>query len=550
MTDRFPDQPAQPEPPERGAWQLPAPADPPQAEPAQADPTSPGATSPEPTPGYVPPGYATDSYSTGNLPTTAYPAGDYPPPSGPGYQAPGSYAPSPYPSSTGYSAYPTGGYGAPLEQTAYEQPQYGQPAYGQPQYGQPQYSQPQYGQPAYGQPQYGQPQNGQPAYGQPQYGQSQYGRPAYGQPDPTLAAPPEKRRNGRIVVIAAVTAAVVGGGLGAGLGALTAHNTDSSGLSFSNATAKQPPKIDGTVIAAVARIQPSVVTINVTGTQESGTGSGVIIRADGYILTNDHVVSVAANGGTMSVVTNDGQQASATLVGADVSDDLAVIKVVGLTGLTAATFGTSSKLVAGQTVVAVGAPLGLSDTVTSGIVSNIARPVVSGDNDDAVFDAVQTDAAINPGNSGGPLVDLNGNVIGINAAIATANSGGVQVPGQTTQSGSIGIGFAIPADEASRIAAELVASGKATHAVIGVSVSATATTTGATIASVTPNSAAAAAGMAAGDIVTRVGAQLIPDGTSLIAAIRSRAPGDTVAVTFSRKGVSKTVQVKLGTGSN
>ncbi len=171
------------------------------------------------------------------------------------------------------------------------------------------------------------------------------------------------------------------------------------------------------------------------------------------------------------MVTADGRTATAKIVGRDTSDDLAVVKVYGLDNLIAATFGKSSSLVVGQTVVAVGAPLGLSDTVTSGIVSNQARPVRAGDNDQAVFEAVQTDAAINPGNSGGPLVDLNGSVVGINAAIATDSSGGgLQIPGQTQQSGNIGIGFAIPSDEASRIAGELIANGKATHAVLGVEV--------------------------------------------------------------------------------
>jgi len=162
----------------------------------------------------------------------------------------------------------------------------------------------------------------------------------------------------------------------------------------------------------------------------------------------------------------------------------------------------------GQTVVAVGAPLGLSDTVTSGIVSSTARPVRSGDSDQAVFDAVQTDAAINPGNSGGPLVDLNGNVVGINAAIATANSGGLQIPGQSQESGSIGIGFAIPSDEASRIAGQLIDTGKATHAILGVKVSAqqssASSTTGATLSEVDANSPAQKVGLKSGDVVTQV----------------------------------------------
>jgi putative serine protease PepD len=385
---------------------------------------------------------------------------------------------------------------------------------------------------------------------------------APGEPAPSKESS-AKARPARTALIAAVVAAVIGGGIGAGTVAIVDHNDSSNGssISVSGQGAPVSAKIDGSVSGAAAKIQPSVVTIDVTGQQEEGTGSGVILRSDGYILTNNHVIDVASGGGTITVVTNDGQQAKATLVGTDPSDDLAVVKVSGLKNLTPATFGKSSGLIVGQTVVAVGAPLGLSDTVTSGIVSNTARPVTTGDSqtNQAVFNAVQTDAAINPGNSGGPLVDLNGNVVGINAAIATANSGGLQIPGQSSESGSIGIGFAIPSDEASRIANQLIATGKATHAVIGVtvqgdssgsSVGTAGTTVGATIQTVTANGAAAAAGLQKGDVVTAVGSQRIDDSDGLIAAVRSHAPGEKVAITYTRSGASKTVQVTLGTASS
>jgi putative serine protease PepD len=349
----------------------------------------------------------------------------------------------------------------------------------------------------------------------------------------------------------------VGGGVGAGTVAAVDDNgktTVVNSLPQNTQTAPSAAKIDGSISAAAAKIQPSVVTIDVSSQQAQGNGSGVIIRNDGYIVTNDHVVSVAANGGTMTVLTNDGQQAKATIVGRDTSDDLAVIKVSGLKNLTAATFTKSSNLVVGQTVVAVGAPLGLANTVTSGIVSNTARPVRSGDSDQAVFDAVQTDAAINPGNSGGALADLNGNVVGINAAIATPNTGGLQIPGQSTQSGSIGIGFAIPADEVSRIAAQLISTGKATHAVIGVQVASqqnsSQTTAGATLNKVDANSPAAKAGLKAADVVTMVDTQRIDDADALIAAIRSHAPGEKVSLTYTRAGQSKTVPVTLGSAAN
>ena len=363
------------------------------------------------------------------------------------------------------------------------------------------------------------------------------------------ARKPKRMRSA--IIGTAVAAALIGGAAGAGTVALegrSSSTTASSTLSTTGSTATTSAVTNGTVAAAAAKITPSVVTIQVVGSSESGTGSGVIVRSDGYILTNNHVVSVAGTGGSITVQTSDGRSAKATIVGTDSTDDLAVIKVTGLTNLTAATFAKSSALTVGQTVVAVGAPLGLSDTVTSGIVSATARTVRSGDNNSAVFAAVQTDAAINPGNSGGALVDLNGNVIGINAAIASTGSSGVTVPGQQeTQSGSIGIGFAIPSDEASRIANELITTGKATHAVLGVEItsSTSTTSTGATLRSVTAGGAAATAGLQAGDVVTKVDSARISNGDDLIAAIRAHAVKDTVTVTYTRAGVVHTAKVTL-----
>ncbi|MCW2527864.1 MAG: putative serine protease PepD [Pseudonocardiales bacterium] len=382
--------------------------------------------------------------------------------------------------------------------------------------------------------------------------------PPYGSPPavypPASQRPPRPKRFRGTLIATAIIAAVVGGGTGAATVVLTDSNGSksvASGITVTTVTAQNSAAVTaGTVSSAAAKITPSVVTIQVTGSSESGTGSGVVLRSDGYILTNDHVVSVAADGGSISVETSDGRTGTATIVGRDTTDDLAVIKVSGLANLTAATFAKSSSLTVGQTVIAVGAPLGLSDTVTSGIISATARTVRSGDTDQAVFAAIQTDAAINPGNSGGALVDLNGNVIGINAAIATTSSSGVTVPGQTTQSGSIGIGFAIPSDEASRVAAELIATGKASHAVLGVTIqSSTATTSstvsGATIGSVSAGGAASAAKLVAGDVVTAVDGTRIEDGDDLIAVIRAHAAKDTVNITFTRNGTSQTVKATL-----
>jgi putative serine protease PepD len=368
----------------------------------------------------------------------------------------------------------------------------------------------------------------------------------------------DKRRRGRVLLITALLAALLGGGVGGGVVALADHNDGNSvntGLRITNATGAPAAQLDGTVGAAAAKIRPSVVTIAVSGSQEAGTGSGVIIRKDGYILTNDHVVSIGGGAGNIQVSLADGRTVAAKIVGRDTSDDLAVIKIDGVDNLPAATFAKSSSLSVGQTVVAVGAPLGLSDTVTSGIVSNVARPVRAGDNDQAVFEAVQTDAAINPGNSGGPLVDLNGSVVGINAAIASDNSGGgLQIPGQPAQqAGNIGIGFAIPSDEASRIASELIATGKATHAVLGVEVGGNPSNqspSGVPLRSVTAGGAASKVGLKTGDIITSIDGQRVTTADSLIAAVRNHAPGQRVKITYLRSGKTREAEVTLGSSDS
>ncbi|MGI8666106.1 MAG: trypsin-like peptidase domain-containing protein [Jatrophihabitans sp.] len=385
-------------------------------------------------------------------------------------------------------------------------------------------------------------------------GYAGYGQPPAGSDGQPVAEAKTRRR--RPLLLVALLAALVGGGVGGGVVAIADHNNGDSvntGIKITNSTGAPAAQLDGTVGAAAAKIRPSVVTIDVTGQQESGTGSGVIIRDDGYILTNDHVVDIGGGSGDIQVVLSDGRNAAAKVVGRDTPDDLAVIKVDGLKNLTAATFAKSSSLSVGQAVVAVGAPLGLSDTVTSGIVSNVARPVRAGDNDQAVFQAVQTDAAINPGNSGGPLVDLNGSVVGINAAIASDNSGGggLQIPGQPAQqAGNIGIGFAIPADEASRIAGQLIATGKATHAVLGVEVgggtSPAQNVDGVPLHTVTAGGVADKAGLKVGDTVTAINDQRVTTSDALIAAVRSHAPGEQVKVSYTRAGKSTSATVTLG----
>jgi putative serine protease PepD len=365
------------------------------------------------------------------------------------------------------------------------------------------------------------------------------------------AAPPtppaaRKRSGVGTVLAAAALAAVVGAGAGIGSYATLVGDRAPAAtpISVNTAPASQGPALDGTVAAAAAKIQPSVVTITVQAGRGDGVGTGVVLDAEGHILTNNHVVEGAGSEGRVTVIFADGRSAQAEVVGTSASNDLAVIKVDGVRDLVPAAFGESRSLQVGQSVVAAGAPLGLTESVTSGIVSNTARPVRSGDNGDAVYLAVQTDAAINPGNSGGPLVDLNGSVVGINSSIATTG-------GSNGQSGNIGIGFAIPSDLAVRVASEIIADGRSADSALGVNVGgndSSAASTGVTLADVTAGGAADAAGLRTGDVVTKLNdfETTSPDG--LIAAVRFYAPGTEVQITFTRDGGDpQTVTATLGT---
>jgi putative serine protease PepD len=379
------------------------------------------------------------------------------------------------------------------------------------------------------------------------------GGPPYGMP-PGRPGEPGRPRRGRALLAVAAVAAVVGGLVGGGTVALVDHNSTSpvaASVSRTGATAPNTPaSANGTVSGAAAAISPSVVTLAVQGDNASATGSGVVVRSDGYILTNDHVVSVAANRGTITATFADGKTVPAKIVGRDASTDLAVVKVDNASGLTAATFADSAKLTVGQTVVAVGSPLGLDHTVTSGIVSALNRATRGGEDNQALFDAVQTDAPINPGNSGGPLVDLSGHVVGINAEIATAGSNSSRFPGQSGESGNIGIGFAIPSNVAADIADQLIADGTAEHAYLGVELSAGtdtgSSTGGAKLSQVTAGGPAAHAGLRADDVVTKLDSQLIGTADDLAAAVRTHKPGDQVTLTVLRGGRTTTVTATLG----
>ncbi len=376
----------------------------------------------------------------------------------------------------------------------------------------------------------------------------------FGAPAAVPAAPAPRRSRAAMFLASTALAAVVGAGAGIGGYALLGPSGLVASAPVSAVPVAQPSALDGSVTAAAEKISPSVVTITVRGAGSTSIGSGIVLDTAGHILTNDHVVSssgstnptrAGSSTATITVTFEDGSTAQASVVGTSANNDLAVIKVTGVKSgqLTPATFAKSSSVVVGQAVVAVGAPLGLSETVTSGIVSATARPVRSGTSGEAVYQAVQTDAAINPGNSGGPLVNLNGQVIGINAAGASLSDSG--------ESGSIGLGFAIPSDVAVRIANDLIQHGSAADATLGVQLqagdSATDTTSeGVTLANVTSGGPAQAAGLQAGDVVTAVDDVNTATADGLIAAIRFHAPGSTVTVHYLRDGQADTAQVTLG----
>lgn len=446
---------------------------------------------------------------------------------------------------------------------------------------------------------YGQPTQEIPAAGRPDYPRHQpfYGQPAHfsgqqGQPGPQQGgyapnpkdAPRRKASFGVGTLVASILAAgLVGGGVATVGSAELFGNVGQSSAGGSS----QP----GTVIvnnqdevnaitAAAVKATPSVVTISASSGSAGGTGSGIVLDDQGHILTNTHVVTLdgqTANA-SLEVRTSEGRVLTAKLVGTDPLSDLAVIKVEGSSGLTPATLGDSGKLNVGDTAIAIGSPLGLTGTVTDGIVSTLNRTISvassaapeEGDNaeDDGGFqfappgggqgrpssgqgsisiNVIQTDAAINPGNSGGALVNTKGEVIGVNVAIASAGSQA------SSTSGNIGVGFSIPINHAKRVAQEIIDTGKASHGQLGVSVKGKTATgassgfsVGADVASVEPGSAADKAGIRTGDVITRFNELSIGEPNQLTAAVREQAPGTKVDITVLRNGQERTLEVTLG----
>jgi putative serine protease PepD len=361
---------------------------------------------------------------------------------------------------------------------------------------------------------------------------------------------PPRRRRPRLpalIALVALVSALLGGGIGGLVGARVEQgNGARDKVVLGTATPGQPVARRADSVAGIAqKVLPSVVSIEVRNGSSGDTGSGVILSADGYILTNNHVVAPGEDGGRIRVQFSDKKTAPAKIVGLDPKSDLAVIKANGVSGLRKIELGSSTRLAVGDLVVAIGSPLGLSGTVTAGIVSAKDRPVQTGGDSgsqQAVIDAIQTDAAINPGNSGGALVDATGALVGINSAIATLGSalGG--------RSGNIGVGFAIPIDQARPIAAELIETGHATHPLLGVTLRPDPTSgeTSTTIDGINNSGGARRAGLRAGDVIKKIDGVPVTTGSELVVEVRKHKAGDSVRVTFVRNGAQHVVPVTLG----
>ncbi|MBM6405137.1 trypsin-like peptidase domain-containing protein [Phycicoccus sp. CSK15P-2] len=375
------------------------------------------------------------------------------------------------------------------------------------------------------------------------------------EPLPQSAPPPRRRGPGWGALVGATVASALLAGTVGGLfgGALVERGDTESSASGSRAPAPTPgagatSRPQGSIANIAATALPSVVTLRVEGADGGSTGSGWVYDDGGHVVTNNHVVASAGDRGNIVVVLANGEQVEGKVVGRDASYDLAVVEVTGA-DLAPLPLGRSADVVVGDEVIAVGAPLGLDSTVTTGIVSALDRPVTPGGDDDQSFiNAIQTDAAINPGNSGGPLLDMAGNVIGVNSAIA-------RVPGSSIggQSGNIGVGFAIPSDQVSTTVEQLIETGSAKHPIIGVYLDSSYQGEGVRIAdsgpdgapAVNPKGPADEAGLEAGDVIVKFEGQPVTEGGELVVKIRARRVGDTVTLTVRRDGADRDVRMVL-----
>jgi putative serine protease PepD len=359
-------------------------------------------------------------------------------------------------------------------------------------------------------------------------------------PEPVVDPDAPRRSLAPILVICLVTA-LLAGGLGGTLGYVFAvRGGVGSGGGILGAPAQEPPaavnRAPESLAGVAKKVLPSVVTVRVTG----AIGSGFVISRDGYVITNDHVVEGA--NGALSVALSDGSTASAKVVGRDPESDIAVIKVAK-PNLPPIAFGNSDSIAVGDPVLAFGSPLALVNTVTAGIVSALDRTIEAGDPGGTTryYAAIQTDAAVNQGNSGGPLVDAGGKVVGVNSVIRSVGS-------SDTEAGNIGLAFAIPFNQARRIAEDIIDTGKAKRTIIGAEVTGSSsgtTTSGARLRSVEPAGPAAAAGLKAGDVLTKLDGHVLDDGSDLIALVRKHAPGSVVSVEYRRGTRTQTASVTL-----
>ncbi|WP_316775424.1 trypsin-like peptidase domain-containing protein [Streptomyces sasae] len=421
---------------------------------------------------------------------------------------------------------------------------------------------------------------------QPRQAPDPYGTPPYGRPGPWAPAPPvqhpatlpagqappaggtwaaqtdlrqtgaggpaagrRRARSRRTFAAGALLLAVVSGVGGGLIGAYLERTGGLEAVQLPQPGPPPPGRPPGSIAGIAARALPSVVTLHVTGTDEQATGTGFVLDGQGHILTNNHVVAPAVSGGGRITVTfSSGAAATATVVGRDSGYDLAVVQVHGVRGLTPLPLGDSDDVRVGDPVVAIGAPFDLPNTVTAGIISAKERPITAGgensDGSDVSYvDALQTDAPINPGNSGGPLLDSRARAVGVNSAIRSADSADGLGDGQ---SGSIGLGFAIPINQAKRVAEELIGTGRATHPVIGITLDMNYTGDGARIDDKAADGPGARAGLRAGDVITGLDGQPVHSGEELIVRTRAHRPGDRLSLTVERAGAQIRLALVLG----
>ncbi|MBU7599233.1 trypsin-like peptidase domain-containing protein [Streptomyces sp. P38-E01] len=411
----------------------------------------------------------------------------------------------------------------------------------------------------------------------PLHPEDPYGTPPYGGPGPWALAPPVQHPRaqttpahgvsvpppgprGRTLLVGALLVALLAGAVGGAVGMYVERNGGFGRVSLSQPAGEGGDRPKDSVAGIAAATLPGVVTLHVRGGSGQSTGTGFVLDDKGHILTNHHVVRSAAQGGRIGVTFNGGETVRGRLIGGDGGYDLAVVKVDRVDGLRPLPLGNSEAVQVGDPVVAIGSPFDLAGTVTTGIISAKERPVTAGGRGDGTdisyVNALQTDAPINPGNSGGPLVDTRGRVVGVNTAIRSGEGGrgGADEQG----GGSVGLGFAIPVNQAKRVAEELINDGRATHPVIGVSVDiADQSEEGARVGGgegdqpgVVPGGPADDAGMKEGDLITAVDSARVRSGEELIVKIRSHKPGDELELTVERGGKERSVKVTLGSGSS